>query len=145
SDEVDPVLLRALEKYFEDARRPAPYLSSCDNELSLKFSSERVTRGITATNSGFYGPQGRVLRLGLRDGSLSGKIESFSHKGRTISNLEMETAGIYGLSKLLGHRAVSLNAIIANRATGKFSSDPTALTDELIRFTLERLAPKKPI
>lgn len=145
SDEEDRDFLGALEKHFEDAKRAAPYVSSCDNSLSLKFSAKRVTAGITATNSGFYGPQGRILRLGLRDGAWSSKIESFSHQGKRISNLEMETAGIYGLAKLLGHRAVSLNAIIANRATGRFSIDPVALTDELIRFTLERLAPKKPI
>jgi len=70
---------------------------------------------------------------------LNSKMDTFQFEGYRITNLEMETAAIYGLSKLLGHNALSLNAIIANRATGTFSEDPYKAVDELIKYTLEKL------
>ncbi len=79
---------------------------------------------MTGTAGGFYGPQGRVLRLPLQDAGLNAKLDNFSYKDFRITNFEMETSVIYGLSKLLGHEALSLNAIIANRANGDFSKDP---------------------
>jgi uridine phosphorylase len=101
--------------------------------------SNRMHKGITATAGGFYGPQGRVLRLPIQDGKLNAKMDNFNFDGNKITNLEMETAAIYGLSALLGHQAVSLNAIIANRASGTFSEDPYKAVDELIASTLEKL------
>ncbi|MGB2686289.1 MAG: phosphorylase, partial [Olleya sp.] len=98
-----------------------------------------TTKGFTATNVGFYGPQGRVLRLSIQDNDLNDKLASFNFNNQPITNLEMETAGIYGLSKLLGHRAVSMNAIIANRATGEFSKDPKKIVDQLITYTLDKI------
>jgi len=86
-----------------------PYIISCDPELMNQFSSNKTVKGFTATNVGFYGPQGRVLRLALQDDTLNDKLAAFNFEGKTITNLEMETAGIYGLSKLLGHRALSMN------------------------------------
>lgn len=115
-----------------------PYVINSDSTLLKKFSAG-FYRGVTLTNCGFYGPQGRVLRLKLKDPSLNKKLESFSYSGKKITNLEMETSGIYGLSKLLGHRAISLNAIVANRATGKFSKNPKETVDALIQLTLERI------
>ena len=97
-------------------------------------------KGITATAGGFYGPQGRVLRLNIQDENLNSKMDSFKHQGERITNLEMETAAIYGLCALLGHNALSLNAIIANRAAGTFSADPYKAVDELIAYTLDKLA-----
>ena len=97
-------------------------------------------KGITATAGGFYGPQGRVLRLGIQDEALNGKMDNFTFGDTKITNLEMETAAIYGLSALLGHNALSLNAIIANRANGTFSSDPYKAVDELIGYTLDKIA-----
>ena len=96
-------------------------------------------QGITATAGGFYGPQGRVLRLALQDDTLNTKIDNFSFNGQRITNLEMETSVIYGLSKLLGHHAVSMNAIIANRATGEFSRNPGQTIENLITYTLNKL------
>lgn len=116
-----------------------PYVVSCDEDLASKFS-DGFFRGATLTNCGFYGPQGRVLRLGLQDPDLNDKIAAFSYKGRRITNLEMETAGMYGLAKLMGHKCVSLNAIIANRATGEFTRDSKATVDQLIRTTLDIMA-----
>ncbi|MCW9037115.1 nucleoside phosphorylase, partial [Altibacter sp.] len=101
-----------------------PYVVHADPELLAKFASENIQKGFTTTNVGFYGPQGRVLRLPLQDPALNDKIAAFEYRGRRITNLEMETAGIYGMSKLLGHRAISLNAILANRPNGEFSSKP---------------------
>ena len=78
---------------------------------------------MTATCGGFYGPQGRVLRLELQDDSLNHKMDSFEFNGLRVTNFEMETSAIYGLAKLLGHDACSMNAILANRALGTFSKD----------------------
>ena len=116
-----------------------PYVVSYDELLGKTFDANRIRFGMTATNSGFYGPQGRELRLQLQDRELKTKLASFSYGGMKITNLEMETSGIYGLAKLLGHRAVSLNCILANRATGEFSKNPEKSVDDLIRYALERL------
>ena len=116
-----------------------PYVVSYDELLGKTFDTNRIRFGMTATNSGFYGPQGRELRLQLQDRELKTKLASFSYGGMKITNLEMETSGIYGLAKLLGHRAVSLNCILANRATGEFSKNPEKSVDDLIRYALERL------
>ncbi len=120
-------------------KKSQPYIVKADESLVARFSSEKTHKGFTATNVGFYGPQGRVLRLALQDNDLNDKLANFNHNGMTITNMEMETAGIYGLSKLLGHKAVSLNAIIANRATGEFTQNPKEITDNLISYTLEKL------
>jgi uridine phosphorylase len=77
--------------------------------------------------------------LNIKDENLNSKMNGFQFEGNTITNLEMETAAIYGLSQLMGHNALSLNAIIANRATGTFSADPYKAVDELIKYTLEKL------
>ena len=116
-----------------------PYVVNADPSL-LSYFDKDYFKGTTVTNCGFYGPQGRVLRLPLNNPHLNERMASFNHMDKTITNLEMETAGIYGLSKLLGHRAVSLNAIVANRATGQFSADPTATVDKLIIDALQKIA-----
>tara|TARA_R110002051_G_scaffold325867_1_gene432584 strand:- start:123203 stop:124075 length:873 start_codon:yes stop_codon:yes gene_type:complete len=116
-----------------------PYIVSYDQYLASKFEGLHFYKGFTATNVGFYGPQGRVLRLKTEDDGLNDKLASFGFKGLKITNLEMETSGIYGLAKLLGHRAISLNAIIANRSTGEFSENPAEVMDTLIQKTLKAL------
>ncbi|WP_203258356.1 nucleoside phosphorylase [Hyunsoonleella ulvae] len=107
--------------------------------LISKFESTSTLKGLTATANGFYGPQGRTLRLPLETPLLNKKMDSFNYKGTKITNLEMETSGIYGLSNLLGHNAISLNAIIANRANGTFSKNPLKTIENLITYTLERI------
>ena len=116
-----------------------PYVVRCDDGLLQKFSSDKTFTGFTATNVGFYGPQGRVLRLPIQDAELNDKLANFDYNGTPITNLEMETAGIYGLSKLLGHKALSMNAIIANRATGEFTSRPKQVVDDLIAYCLDKI------
>lgn len=122
-----------------NAKKSFPLLVSNSKELAAKMNSNQIVHGITATANGFYGPQGRVLRLHLQDEQLNTKIDSFSFKGNRITNLEMETSAIYGLSKLLGHHAISLNAIIANRASGTFSKHPEKIIEDLIVYTLDKL------
>ncbi|WP_149275842.1 nucleoside phosphorylase [Pareuzebyella sediminis] len=119
--------------------KPHPYVVEYDRKLGDLLNSNRIRLGITLTNSGFYGPQGRKLRLNPSDEGLTRKIASFIYEGRKITNLEMETSGIYGLAKLLGHRAVSMNCILANRVTGTFSPDPSKTINALIEYTLEKL------
>ena len=121
-------------------RKSRPYIVKNSRELEKKLISDEIFTGITATAGGFYGPQGRVLRLAVQDPDLNNKIDSFDFNGIRITNLEMETAAIYGLSKLLGHHAVSMNAIIANRANLSFSKDYKKAVEELIVYTLKKLA-----
>ena len=122
-----------------DLKKGRPYVISCSEKLEKRLESNRIFKGITGTAGGFYGPQGRVLRLDIQDESLNSKMDSFNYNGTRMTNLEMETAAIYGLGKLLGHHCLSLNAIIANRASGTFSEDPYKAVDELIAYTLGKL------
>lgn len=142
---IDEVSNTAIEATFIaytnwDLRKGKPYVIGCSEKLEKRIESDKMHKGITATAGGFYGPQGRVLRLDIQDRSLNSKMDNFNFENNRITNLEMETAAIYGLSALLGHHALSLNAIIANRATGTFSADPYKAVDKLIAYTLEKLA-----
>ena len=123
-----------------DLRKGKPYVITCSDKLEKIIESDKMRKGITATAGGFYGPQGRVLRLKIQDEELNAKMDNFEFGDNQITNLEMETAAIYGLSALLGHQALSLNAIIANRASGTFSEDPYKAVDELIAYTLDKLS-----
>jgi len=122
-----------------DPDKARPYIVKNSDYLEKILLTDEVYSGITGTAGGFFGPQGRVLRLALSDPKMNAKMDSFEYKGVKMSNLEMETSAIYGLSKLLGHNACSMNAIIANRANMTFSKDPYKPIDALIKYTLERL------
>ena len=128
-----------IEHMEWNPQNSTPYVVEADKDLVAQVSSSKITHGCTLTNVGFYGPQGRVLRAPLMDLDLNEKLSSFQYKKHKITNLEMETATMYGLAKLLGHRAVSLNAIVANRATGLFSEDSKTTIDNLIKYTLEKI------
>ena len=121
------------------AKKSYPIVIENSKELEYRLKSDKTHQGITATAGGFYGPQGRILRLAIQDNELNHKIDSFSFNHHRITNLEMETSAIYGLSKLLGHKACSINAIIANRANGSFSENPGKVVADLIEYTLEKL------
>ena len=121
------------------AKKSYPIVIENSKELEDRLKSDKTHQGITATAGGFYGPQGRILRLAIQDNELNHKIDSFSFNQHRITNLEMETSAIYGLSKLLGHKACSINAIIANRANGSFSENPGKVVADLIEYTLEKL------
>ncbi len=142
---IDAITETAIEEAFVahtnwDMRKGLPYVIKCSEKLESVVSSEQMHKGITATAGGFYGPQGRILRLDIQDRTLNSKMDNFKFGDLRITNLEMETAAIYGLAKLLGHNALSLNAIIANRASGTFSADPYKAVDALIAYTLDKLA-----
>ena len=117
----------------------APYVVSASDELLEKFSDTKMIPGVTISAPGFYGPQGRKLRLSPADPLLNSKIEQFSFGKYKITNYEMESSAIYGLSKLLGHKAVTICAIIANRSTKTYSTKHEETMSELIGLTLERL------
>ncbi len=121
-----------------DADKARPYIVKNSDYLEKILLTDEVYSGITGTAGGFFGPQGRVLRLALSDPDMNKKMDSFEYNGVRMSNLEMETSAIYGLSKLLGHNACSMNAIIANRANMTFSEDPYKPVDGLIEYTLNK-------
>tara|TARA_R110000868_G_scaffold257575_3_gene514805 strand:+ start:37959 stop:38828 length:870 start_codon:yes stop_codon:yes gene_type:complete len=136
-----PQIQQAFLKHTNWSKdKSTPYVVGYDKFLAERFMSDKIQLGFTATNVGFYGPQGRVLRLKLEDENMNTKLASFNHDNKRITNLEMETSGIYGLAKLLGHRAISLNCIVANRSNGKFSLRPDVAIDELINFTMNKIA-----
>lgn len=142
---IDDVSSKEIEDAFVahtnwDLRKGRPYAIKCSVKLEKMIESDKMHKGITATAGGFYGPQGRVLRLDIQDRELNNKMDNFKIGAERVTNLEMETAAIYGLSALLGHNALSLNAIIANRALGTFSADPYAAVNNLIEYTLTKLA-----
>lgn len=95
--------------------------------------------GITATAPGFYGPQGRYLRLPLTDPDMIKKLQSFSFQGHRIVNFEMETSALYGLGALMGHEMVTICALIANRATGDYNPDHKKVVSSLITLVLENI------
>ncbi len=142
--QIDSICNPPIENAFIEftnwnPKKARPLIIGNSKALEKRFDSDLVFKGITATAGGFYGPQGRVLRLALEDSGLNNKIDTFHYHGHRISNFEMETSVIYGLSKLLGHNALSLNAIIANRADGTFSKNSKQTIEKLIEYVLEKL------
>lgn len=122
-----------------DTDRARPIIVKNSEFLQNQLINNNMILGITATCGGFYGPQGRMLRISPRDPSFIEKMQSFRYENLRITNFEMETSAIYGLSKLLGHQACSLNAILANRANGNFSQTPEHTIDQLIQYALKQL------
>ena len=117
----------------------SPYVVNCSELLLQKMHRNDTIAGVTISAPGFYGPQGRVLRLPLADPDLNGKIESFTFEGHKITNFEMECSAIYGLSKLLGHEALTICLIIANRLKKEANSDYHQSMETLIKLVLDRL------
>ena len=119
-------------------KRPVPYFVHSDETL-FKLLDHNVFSGITLSSPGFYGPQGRQLRLPVTDPELNDKMHNFSYNDMRITNYEMESSALFGLSSLLGHRSVSICAVIANRITGEFVKDHKKVVTGLIEFTLNRI------
>ena len=115
-----------------------PYAFSGSADLLKKFGND-FHKGITVTCPGFYGPQGRVLRLGLNSPGLIDRLTHFNFNNHRITNFEMETSAIYGLGRLMGHDCLSVNAIVANRVVQQFSKDSDATVRQLIIKALEAL------
>jgi len=116
-----------------------PYIASADTGLLTKLGQD-ILQGITFTAPGFYAPQGREIRAHSAHPEFMNALQQFDLNGQRITNLEMETAGIYGLSAVLGHRAISFNVILANRSTQTFSKQPEKIVDNYIRQLLDRIA-----
>jgi uridine phosphorylase len=118
------------------------YIASANNFLISKLAND-LPQGITITAPGFNAPQGRQIRAKSAVQGLMDRIQKFRWNEQRIANLEMETAGIYGLASIFGHRAISFNVILANRAKQSFSTQPEAIMDKNIRLILNRLTDKK--
>jgi uridine phosphorylase len=117
----------------------SPYVIDASEALLDKLSANGFYEGVTISAPGFYGPQGRVIRLGLADKDINEKISNFRYKEHLITNYEMECSAIYGLAKLLGHNAVTVCAIIANRKAGTYSKDYHPIVKSLIEKVLNSL------
>lgn len=117
---------------------PMPYRAQADSNLSEVFGKELFHRGHTLTMPGFYAPQGRALRISNPTAEAFPRFADFRlDNGDRLTNLEMETSGIYGLSEVLGHHAVSISALLANRMTGEFHPEPAKVIRDLIANTLD--------
>jgi uridine phosphorylase len=117
----------------------APYVVSADDELVERIGQNEMLKGITISANGFYGPQGRVLRLDLADMQLNDKIESFRYGDEKITNYEMESSAIAGLSKLMGHKAMTVCCIIANRRVEAANTNYKPYIEQLTQMVLERI------
>lgn len=117
----------------------APYTVDASQELLKKFRSKEFTHGVTISAPGFYAPQGRELRLKLAFPELNQQIEVFEHKGLKITNFEMESSAIYGLSKMLGHKALTVCLIIANRVSLTANENYRDKMEDLIQKVLDNL------
>lgn len=115
-----------------------PYVGKVSEKLLQRIGAD-LPKGITMTAPGFYAPQGRQIRSNNVYEDLIQKANSFKVSGRQITNLEMETAGIYALCNMFGHHAISVNAILASRVKEKFSHNPSEIVDKAIRYVLERI------
>jgi uridine phosphorylase len=133
-------ILAAFEQHTNiQAHQIKPYISSASAGL-LKHFTEGYTHGITVTCPGFYGPQGRILRLPLKMPNLVDQMTSFRFGNHHIANFEMETSAIYGLCNLLGHQCLSINVIVANRVKKEFSKDGAKAVDHMIQKSLGIIA-----
>jgi uridine phosphorylase len=129
---LDTFLADVLANYLEwPDTLSYPYAVNANKELAELFNKENFIKGITISTPGFYAPQGRKLRLETFDNEINHKLSEFDFKGRTISNYEMESSAIYGLSALLGHKALTICLVIGNRVTGEFIEDYKPLMNEL--------------
>lgn len=119
--------------------QPYPYVIKADENLVERIAQNDMVRGITVACGGFFGPQGRQLRVPLADPHQNEKIESFEYEGMHITNFEMESSALAGLAKLMGHRATTTCMVIANRRAGKANTGYKNMIDDLITLVLDRI------
>ncbi|PBQ33183.1 phosphorylase [Sphingobacteriaceae bacterium] len=119
---------------------PYPYCVAASEKLMHKFSENDIFKGITATAPGFYGPQGREIRLKTSKPDLNNLLNTFTYQNLQITNFEMETSALYGLGKLLGHECLTICVIIANRVRKEFTKDYTKSIEYLIENCLYKIA-----
>ncbi|WP_313156910.1 nucleoside phosphorylase [Sphingobacterium multivorum] len=136
-DGEEQALQVELAKYFS-ALNLNPYVAKAGAGLLDRIAFD-LPKGVTLTAPGFYAPQGRTVRSTNTIPNFIDLINSFQYKGQRFTNLEMETAGIYALANMFGHQALSINAILASRVDGQFSSAPEEVVDKAIQIVLERI------
>jgi uridine phosphorylase len=135
-DDTEAALAQDIQK---KVKLPfTPYVVKGSDLLKEQFGAEMIV-GNTVTCPGFYAPQGRSVRIPIRFPKLLESLNYYHKDDFWLTNFEMETAGYYALARLLGHEALSVNAIVANRIKGKFSKDPNKVVDSLIRKVLEKI------
>ena len=136
---ADPVLEKEFILYMDwPDQLPRPYFVPSSQRLFDLFNTG-IQTGITISAPGFYGPQGRKIRLDPLDPGMNERMEKFRFRGLRITNYEMESSALFGLASLLGHEAISVCAMIANRASGEFTADYKPVVYDLIKFTLDGL------
>ncbi|MDC1108457.1 nucleoside phosphorylase [Flavobacteriaceae bacterium] len=129
-----------LNDYKFNNQKLLPLCFNCSESLFEHFEIISDFSGVTVTCNGFYGSQGRSIRIETSNQNFISEIKKISFSNDNVTNLEMETAIIYGMSKILGHNAISLNAILANRENGTYSLDPNKTINKLILLTLDKLS-----
>ena len=143
-NEVNEIAMRDafIEQMDYPKDLPLPYVVEGSKALFDRLA-EGYYQGVTATAPGFYGPQGRTLRMHLSYPENNRKIEAFEYQGRRVCNFEMESSALYGLGKMMGHHCLTICVAIANRVTEKFAVDYHPYVKKLVENTLERLSDKK--
>lgn len=119
--------------------QPVPYAVEADKELAERIAANDMVRGVTIACGGFFGPQGRELRIPLADPHQNEKVESFEYEGHRVTNYEMESSALAGLAKLMGHKAVTVCMVIANRRAKEANTGYKNQIDDLIKLVLERI------
>jgi uridine phosphorylase len=129
-----------LDNYKENNNKTSPLCFKCSDNLMNKLKDIADFSGVTVTCNGFYGSQGRSIRMQSSNDDFIKELNKIQFINDRVTNLEMETAIIYGMSKILGHEAISLNAILANRENGTYSENPSKTINKLILLTLNSLS-----
>lgn len=137
---IDIDFENAFVKYMDwNPRLAKPYVVDASSSL-VKLLEEKTYKGVTISSPGFYGPQGRKLRLNIHDPKINEKITDFSYNNYKITNYEMESSALFGLSKMLGHEAATVCVIIANRVSKTYSKDYHPEVKRLIKYTLDKIS-----
>lgn len=140
NDVCDLHFERAFTKYMNwNPQLCSPYVIDADTELINRISGNEMVRGVTIACGGFFGPQGRELRIPLADPHQNEKVEKFEYNGYRITNYEMESSALAGLSKLMGHKAMTCCMVIANRLEKKMNTGYKNTIDNLIKLVLDRI------
>ena len=137
SDEQTESLLEEIKKEVKLPKEVIPYLTPASKTINQRLQNDQIASGITVTSSGFYGPQGRRLRLPLTAPEMNDSLDHFNYNNHRFTNLEMECSALFALSKALGHKASAICLGLANRRKKEFSSNYKAKMDELIHYVLE--------
>lgn len=137
---LDNILSSVIADYLEwPDTLSFPYAVNASRELADLFQNENFIKGITVSTPGFYAPQGRRLRLETFDNEINKKLSEFSFMGRSICNYEMESSAIYGLSGLMGHKALTVCAVVGNRVTGEFINDYKPIIMDLAAKVMKKI------